>query len=99
MPFFTVDSEEGYWDWDSDENIRKSIKEKIVVTVSLYDKGEDEIPAEEVVLPAEQGEVACKILVDQDCDINSEYETLAKKNNKFSEYVAGRFTGRWWKND
>ena len=38
MPFFTVDSEEGYWDWDSDENIRKSIKEKIVVTVKLYDK-------------------------------------------------------------
>ena len=72
--YFTVDSEEGYWDWDSDENIRKSIKDKIVVTVSLYDKGDDEIPAEEeVVLPAEQGEVACKILVDQDCDINSDY--------------------------
>lgn len=97
MPFFTVDSEEGYWDWDSDENIRKSIKEKIVVTVSLYDKGEDEIPAEEVVLPAEQGEVACKILVDQDCDINSEYETLANKNNKFREYVGGTFHGKWWK--
>lgn len=77
-------------DYSSDEAIRASIN-AIVVKVYKYDDT-DGTP-----LPAIVGEAACKLLVDQDCDINSEYETLSKKNNKFKEYVGGRFTGKWWK--
>ncbi len=76
--------------YSSDEDIRASIAE-IKVRVFKYDA---ETGTE---LPAIVGEAACKLLVDQDCDINSEYETLSKKNNNFKEYVGGRFTGKWWK--
>jgi hypothetical protein len=77
-------------DYHNDAEIRASIAE-IKVRVFKYDA---ETGTE---LPAIVGEAACKLLVDQDCDINSEYETLSKKNNKFKEYVGGKFTLKWWK--
>ena len=49
------------------------------------------------VLEARKGLPACKMLVDQDCDINSEYEALKKKYNQFEAYVGGTFKGKWWK--
>ena len=77
-------------DYHNDAEIRESIAE-IKVRVFKYDA------VIGLELPAEVGEAACKILVDQDCDINSEYETLSEKNTKFREYVGGTFHGKWWK--
>ena len=77
-------------DYSSDEAIRASIN-AIEVKVFKYD---DTVGT---ILPATIGEAACKILVDQDCPINSEYETLSRKNSKFREYVGGTFHGKWWK--
>lgn len=77
-------------DYSSDEAIRASIN-AIVVKVYKYDDTDG------TLLPAIVGEAACKLLVDQDCQINSEYETLSRKSTKFREYVGGTFHGKWWK--
>jgi hypothetical protein len=79
--------------YHNDTEIRASIN-AIVVKVFKYDPN---METEGTELPAIIGEASCKILVDQDCLINSEYESLKKKNSKFVEYVGGRFTGKWWK--
>lgn len=77
--------------YNTDANIRSSIKD-IVLIVYKYDGSK---PAE---LNANKGVAACKVLVDKDFGINSEYNNIAQ-GTRFKEYVTGRFTGeRWWAN-
>ena len=81
-------------DYSTDEKMRDFIS-TIVLTVYKYcNKDDKKNPA---VLEARKGLPACKMLVDQDCDINSEYEALKKKYNQFEAYVGGTFKGKWWK--
>ena len=77
-------------DWSSDENIRNSIKEYIVLKVYKYGDTEGE------VLTANSGTPTCKILVDKSYKINSERNNISN-GTKFKEYVAGNL-GRsvWW---
>lgn len=76
--------------WDTDENIRKSIKEDIVLKVFKY----GDTAGTELI--ANEGEAACKILVDKNYKINSERNNIAT-GTKFKDYVAGKLIGRvWW---
>jgi hypothetical protein len=49
-------------------------------------------------LPANQGEAACKILVDETFIPVPERKNIANENKKFTNYVQGKFYGDfWWK--
>jgi hypothetical protein len=77
-------------DYSDDTNIRQSIKG---IVIKVYKYGD----TDGVELQANKGEAACKVLVDKDFGINSEYNSLATGNHRFKEYVTGRYTGsRWW---
>ena len=80
--------------YSTDEKCRESIN-AISLVISKYDGSQP------IELYAIKGKPACKMLVDQDFPINSEYESLVSKDNKnkFKEYVAGKFVGRWWINE
>ena len=76
--------------WDTDDNIRNSIKTEIVLKVFKYGdtKGTE--------LEANEGVAACKILVDKNYKINSERNNIAS-GTKFKDFVAGKLSGRvWW---
>ena len=76
--------------WDSDDNIRNSIKTEIVLKVFKYG---DTTGTE---LFANEGEAACKILVDKNYEVNSERNNIAT-GTKFRDFVSGRLIGRvWW---
>ena len=76
--------------WDTDENIRNSIKTAIVLKVFKY----GDTAGTELI--ANEGEAACKILVDKNYKINSERNNIAT-GTKFKDYVAGKLIGRvWW---
>ena len=49
-------------------------------------------------LPANQGEAACKILVDDTFKPVRERSNIADENQKFTNYVQGSFVDDfWWK--
>lgn len=76
--------------WDSDDNIRNSIRDYIHLIVFKYDDTDGD------ELYANEGDAACKILVDKNFVINSERNNIAT-GTKFKDYVAGKLIGRvWW---
>ena len=76
--------------WDSDDNIRNSIRDYIHLIVYKY----DDTDGEELI--AKEGEAACKILVDKNYKVNSERNNIAT-GTKFKDYVSGKLIGRvWW---
>lgn len=76
--------------WNTDDNIRNSIKTEIVLKVFKYD---DTTGTE---LFANEGEAACKILVDKNFKVNSERNNIAT-GTKFKDFVSGKLIGRvWW---
>ena len=76
--------------WDTDENIRNSIKTEIVLKVFKYG---DTTGTE---LEANEGVPTCKILVDRSYSINSERNNISD-GTKFKDYVQGKIGTRvWW---
>ena len=76
--------------WDSDDNIRNSIRDYIHLIVFKYDDTDGE------ELYANEGDAACKILVDKNFKINSERNNIAN-GTKFKDFVTGKLIGRvWW---
>ena len=76
--------------WDSDDNIRNSIRDYIHLIVYKYDDTDGE------ELYANEGDAACKILVDKNFKINSERNNIAN-GTKFKDFVTGKLIGRvWW---
>ena len=82
-------------DFSSDEAIRRTIKEKIVIKV--YKPGFEENGIE---LTATTGKAACKILVDKTFSVVTERTGIADENTNFHKYVQGTWdsdvNGFWW---
>ena len=93
-------------DQDRDQDYQSLLSEKMrefisTIVLKVYKYCNKDNKQNPVELEAQRGVPACKMLVDQDFPINSEYESLVSKDNKnkFKEYVAGKFVGRWWINE
>ena len=80
-------------DFSSDEAIRRTIKDKIVIKV--YKPG---FEVNGIELTATTGKAACKILVDKTFSVVRERKNIADENQVFTNYVQGKFVDDfWWK--
>ena len=82
-------------DFSSDAAIRNTIKN---IEIKVYKPGFEETG---LVLSAQTGKPACKILVDQTFNVVTERTGIADENTNFHKYVQGTWdtttNGFWWK--
>ena len=82
-------------DFSSDAAIRNTIKD---IEIKVYKPGFEETG---IVLSAQTGKPACKILVDQTFNVVKERTGIADENTNFHKYVQGTWdtttNGFWWK--